>query len=303
MSPSKRIKRIRRAFFDGVIRLLPYNRWGDRIAHFLQFVRAHRRLPGDFTINTDVLHEIKRGGELLNPLRVFTTDKELAKIFTEAVVGKQYVVPTLHVLRTVEEIDAYDFPANCCIKPTHSCGRVILRRDNQEIDKNEIKGWLSHNYYRQTREVNYRDLIPKVIVEEVVFPLTEGADYKFFCYKGQPNLIEVHIGRFGDRGDHRQFICDTNWNWVNGLTTHSMDKHPVDKPDNLQSMLEVASKIAAYFEHVRVDMYSDGDHCYVGEITHCAGGACIPVSSVDAERELSKVILREPIDDNAALPA
>ncbi len=303
MSRSKSVDWIRRAFFYGAIRLLPYNRWDDRIAHFLQFFRAHSRLPGDFTVNTDVMHEIKRSGELLNPLRVFTTDKELAKIFTAAVAGKQYVVPTIQVLRTVEEIDAYDFPPDCCIKPTHSCGRVILRRDNQEIDRNEIKSWLSHNYYRQSREANYRDLVPKVIVEEVVFPLTEGADFKFFCYKGQPNLVEVHIGRFSVNSDHRQFICDTTWNWVNGLTANSVDKHPVDKPDNLQSMLEVAGKIAAYFEHVRIDMYSDGKHCYVGEITHCAGGACIPVSSVDAERELSKTILREPIDDKTGPPA
>ena len=303
MSLSKRISRIRHRVVYGTIRRLPYNRWGDRIAHFLQFVQAHNRLPGDFTINTDVLHEIKRGGELLNPVRVFTTDKELAKIFTEAVVGKQHVVPTIQVLRTEEEIDAYDFPPNCCIKPTHSSGRVILRRDNQEIDKSEIKGWLSHDYYHQSREVNYRDLAHKVIVEEMVFPLTEGADYKFYCYKGQPTLIEVHMGRFDDRSDHRQFICDTKWNWVHGLTTHSVDKHPADKPDNLQSMLEVASKVAAYFEHVRIDMYSDGEHCYIGEITHCAGGAAISVSSVEAERELSKTILREPIDDKALLQA
>jgi hypothetical protein len=245
------------------------------------------------------LHEIKRSGELLNPLRVFTTDKELAKIFTAAVAGKEHVVPTIHVLHSAEEIDAYDFPPNCCIKPTHSSQRVILRHDNQEIDKSEIKDWLGHNYYHRTREVNYRDLVPKIIVEELVYPEGEGADFKIFCYKGQPTLIEAHMDRFNDRDDHRQYICDTNWNWVPGLTPHSVDKHPIDKPDNLQTMLEVAGKVAAYFEHVRVDLYSDGTRCYVGEITHCAGGAITAVSSVEAERELSKTILREPIDDTS----
>ena len=34
---------------------------------------------------------------------VFVTDKELAKLYINAVVGEKYVVPTIKILKTVEE--------------------------------------------------------------------------------------------------------------------------------------------------------------------------------------------------------
>lgn len=100
--------------------LIPYNRAGDRLITLWQFVYAHKRFPNSSNGFNDVLYRIKTTDEILEPLRVFVTDKELAKLFIAATIGPEYPVPTLAVLKSPEEIDAYDFPDNCCIKPTHS---------------------------------------------------------------------------------------------------------------------------------------------------------------------------------------
>jgi hypothetical protein len=40
------------------------------------------------------------------------------------------------------------------IKPTHLSGTVILRRDGEALDFDEIESWFDKNYYRSSREAN-----------------------------------------------------------------------------------------------------------------------------------------------------
>ena len=87
----------------------------------------------------DVLYRIKTTDEILDPLRVFVTDKEFVKLYVKAVIGDEYNVPTLAVLRSIDEVRAYSFPPQCCIKATHSCDKVIVRRDSGPIDYNKIE--------------------------------------------------------------------------------------------------------------------------------------------------------------------
>jgi TupA-like ATPgrasp len=47
----------------------------------------------------------------------------------------------------------------------------------------------------------------------------------------------------------------------------------VEKPKNLERMLEVARLLSRHFNFVRVDLYSNGEECLVGGITNCPGGA------------------------------
>ena len=38
-------------------------------------------------------------------------------------------------------------------------------------------------------------------------------------------------------------------------------------------MLAVATSLSGHFNFVRIDLYSNGEECLVGEITNCPGGA------------------------------
>src|SRR5262249_54252237 len=78
-------------------RLLPENRWGDRVYGFLLFYASHRRRPNNSMTFNDVLYRIKTTDKILDPLRVFITDKEFVKLYIKAVVGDEYNVPTLAV--------------------------------------------------------------------------------------------------------------------------------------------------------------------------------------------------------------
>ena len=179
-------------------RLTPYNRLGDKLICLHDFYMSHGRIATNKLIFNDVLSKIKTTDEIINPLRVFVTDKEFAKLFVKAVVGDQHNVPTLTMLHSMDEVMKYTFPSECCIKPTHACGHVIFRKNGEEIDFKKIERWFDLNYYRVSREANYKTLQPKIIVEPFIFGVPHPNDYKFFCYKGSPRLIKVIIDRFTD---------------------------------------------------------------------------------------------------------
>lgn len=235
----------------------------------------------------DVLYRIKTGDEILDPLRVFVTDKELVKIYVKAVVGDGYNVPTVDVIRSAGDVDGYDFPADCCIKPTHASGRVILRRGGAPVDTKRIRSWFGLNYYLVDREANYKTLKPKVIVEPLVFENANIEDYKFFCFNGVPRFIQVDIDRYVD---HKRKFFDTDWNDLGFSITYPRSEAPLERPGNLAEMLEVASKLSSAFSLVRVDLYSDGERMLVGEITNCSDSARGRFIPSTAEKDISDLL-------------
>lgn len=274
-------------FFKICLLVLPRNRLGDRVFGFCLFVKSHRRFPTDQLLFNDVLHKIKTSDEILDPLRVFVSDKEFVKLFIKAVVGDQYNVPTIAVLRSVSEVDSFDFPSTCCIKPTHSSGQVIIRKNNEAIDKETIKKWFAINYYDIGREANYKTLHPKVIIEPLIFNDENINDYKFFCFNGKPKLIQVDTDR---RQNHQRMIFDITWNPQNFSIAYPRSRQAIAKPNNLENMLLVVEILAKYFGFIRIDLYSDGQQCLIGEITNCHGNASEEFIPTTGEIEASRII-------------
>ena len=252
------------------MQVLPENDFGDHLYSFISFIRMHRRLPSDKLLFNDVLYKIKTTKEISNPLRVFVSDKVFVKLFVKAVVGDQFNVPTINVLHTIEEVRDYVFPADCCIKPTHLSGEVILRKQNKPIDFEKISRWFKTSYYSKNREANYKTLSPKVIVEPLVFNTDNLYDYKILCYMGKPKLIQVSMDR---HTGNTEKMLDIEWNELPFSMHYPWSRNQVSKPKNLDKMLEVARLLSQNFTLIRVDMYSNGEECLVGEITNCPGGA------------------------------
>ena len=265
--------------------IIPRNRGGDCVFSIIWFVWANGRLPRSPTLGSkrnrngrrrsavshfnDYLLMRKIGRSATDPLLQFTTDKINVKTYVAAKIGAQYCVPTTAVLRSYEEICAYSFPRDCCIKATHLSGATIIRRNGSPLDLGVLKQWLLMNHYRIGREFNYRYLLPGVIVEPLLFDGGDVRDYKFFCYRGIPRLLQVDSDRFLE---HRRTIFDLNGGVLDfGLKFRTAIS--VLLPENFKEMGEKCKSIAEEFEFVRVDWYSNGKLCYVGELTHFPGNA------------------------------
>lgn len=276
-------KRIRSAIFH----LLPASGFGDWLAGTVKFVWTQGRLPRDEMLFNDVLYRIKTDGSLRDALRKRTTDKVEAKSYIAQLAGQQHVVPTLAVLNTADEIRSFDFPPTCVIKPAHSSQHVILRTDGEDIDREAIVGWLDEDYYRISREANYLGLPPRIIVETMIFGQTEPTDYKIFCYRGEPRMIQCDLDR---QTRHTRQLFDTAWNRLPfSLCYEGTDQdHP--RPANLDALRDLAGRLAQPFEFVRIDLYTDGTAILVGEITHCHGSASEAFIPRSAEQQASHLI-------------
>jgi hypothetical protein len=164
---------------------------------------------------------------------------------------------------------------------------VILRRAGEPVDRERVKGWFAIDYYRLNREANYKGLHPKVIVEPLLFGDSNVMDYKIFCWRGVPKMVQVDVDRYID---HRRKYFDAAWNELDFSLIYPRTDKLIERPANLDRMLDVAARLAAGFSFVRIDIYSDGASCLVGEITHCAEGAGGRFVPPQAEATASKLI-------------
>lgn len=266
---------------------LPRNRWGDRIFYLIDFVEIHRRLPSRSSgLFNDRLYYMKVDGVLSEPLRAQITDKEFLKDYIREAIGDQYNVQTIAVLRSKEAAQCFPYPYRCIIKPTHLSGPVILRRSGEAIDKKEIFEWFEVNYYIGSRESNYRNLAPKVIIEPILFDNENIDDFKIFCVDGVPKLIQVDSDR---HINHKRSMYSPDWIKQDYCFVYPQGID-VPRPKNLSQMLGIAAKLSAAFDFIRVDLYSNGSQIYVGELTNCPENVMGKFVPSSAERRASEVL-------------
>ena len=150
-----------------------------------------------------------------------------------------------------------------------------------------MKSWFSINYYRDGREANYKTLRPKIIIEPLIFGNDNIEDYRVFCLNGQVKLIFVDIGKYTD---YTRIVFDPDWIPKEFTIGYPRSTTIPARPRNLEEMLAVAQRLSAGFGFVRVDIYSDGETCHVGEISNCHARASQGFIPLTGEREASALI-------------
>ena len=289
--PVTRRERIIRFLVRRVRAFLPKNRWGDNAFAYLECLTTHgRRLPKRKPAGfSDHLLALRTGGTLYDPLSQFVTDKEYCKHYVESRVGAQHAIPTHQVLRTPHDVDALvvrQFP--CVIKPTSGSGVVRICHSAGDIPSRQtLRRWPAYDCYAEGREPNYRNLRQKILIEEFISqdgfnPTTE---YLVFCFRGAPGFVEVLSGHF------TSFSCtsyDLNWQPLPVAVGYPLGTRREAKPPMLAKILDLATRLAAPFDFVRVDCYATDTQVWIGELTLCPGRARSPVSPPAAQTLLGR---------------
>lgn len=113
-------------------------------------------------------------------------DKNEVKFFVANKIGKEYVIPTLGVWKSVNDIDFNSLPDQFVLKCTHDSGGIAIIKDKAKMKKETIKKQLSaaqkRNHFWSGREWPYKDVVPRIIAEPYLEDKTthELSDYKFF---------------------------------------------------------------------------------------------------------------------------
>lgn len=207
-----------------------------------------------------------------NPRHTDMVDKLAVKDIVTKIAGSEYVIPTMKVYNSVEEIDLNELPEAFVLKTTHGggSGGVVVCKDKNKLDIQTAKAKLLkslHSKDSRYREWPYSNVPRKIIAEHYMEDENgELRDYKFFCINGEPKFLFMASGRMKDGALTFDFL-DMDYNWLPVRNGHPNSKTPPQKPQNFDKMIELARKLSQGEAFVRVDLYNIRGKIYFGEYT------------------------------------
>lgn len=217
-----------------------------------------------------------------NPRYPSLIDKQEVKSYIEDKLGKEYVIPTLKVYETPDEINWDELPDRFVLKCTHDSGGVVVCRDKANFDKsNAMKRlWRHHrrNYYKHSKEWPYKMVRPRVIAEQYMEDRQgcgELRDFKFFCFDGEPKMLFVASDRQSKEETKFDFF-DMDFNHLDITNGHPNATSEIEKPATFEQMKIIAAKLSEGFPHVRVDLYDIDGRIYFGELTFYHYSGMVP---------------------------
>ncbi|MEO8339976.1 MAG: ATP-grasp fold amidoligase family protein [Nitrospirota bacterium] len=166
-------------------------------------------------------------------------------------------------------------PERYILKVNHGSGQNMIC--SQHISRTtagmqrQLEQWMQRSEYWESREWAYKDIPPKVICEKL-FLDDQGnppPDYKFFCFNGEPHLIQVDTDRFTQ---HKRDLFDLQWNVLPFDIGFPTCGHRIPRPPGLDEMIDCAGRLSTAFTYVRVDFYAMGERVIFGEMTWYPGG-------------------------------
>ncbi len=254
-----------------LLQLIPDSRVMNHLINQLNHFRLHGRfmVRGRLSDINDYIFSIKNSP--YSASYGFFIDKETVKSFVASVFGERYIIPTLGVFRDVAALSSFDYPTAYVVKPTHMSQKVLFK-DGGRLTPQELQQcgkWLKYSYFARTRQYNYRFLEPKIIIEPFVGENGKvPPDFKFFVVNGKCQLIQVDYGRFADRSSD---FYDPDWNKLDIQMGFGNSPYYLNVGDALEHMKELAEKIGACFEFIRVDLYLTEQGIKFGEYTFTPG--------------------------------
>ena len=254
-----------------VSRMIPDKIYLKIMYHFMIGAKLNLKNPNTFN---EKLQWLKINNRHLEYQKM--VDKYKAKEYVASIIGEEYIIPTLGVWNSFDEIDFDKLPDQFVLKCTHDSGSVVICKDkslfNKDTARKRINKGLKNDRFWHGREWPYKDVPRKIICEKY---MSDGInqslnDYKIMCFNGKAKLVQTHTGRFSKH--HYQDFYDLEWNHLE-IAQDGGEKSPIaiNKPDNLDEMIRLSEILAKDIPHVRVDWYSIKGRLFFGELTFFDG--------------------------------
>lgn len=253
--------------------------WSDRVYLTSQMMAYIGKMP--HFDNPKTFQEKVQWLKLYDRKPIYTkmVDKYEAKDFISKKVGAKYLIPTIALYDSVSDINYSALPDSFVIKTTHDSGTVVLCPDKKSFDfvsaNRILNRGLKRNYFYSEREWPYKDVKPRIIVEELIGNGERDLmDYKFFCFNGKPQLMFIVSNRRLP-GGHKADFFDMEGKHLN-LWQKGFENNPqtpkLPPHEIFEEMKSMAAVLSEGVPLLRVDMYYLNGKIYVGELTFSDSG-------------------------------
>lgn len=229
-----------------------------------------------------------------NPLKVILSDKYLVRKWVADKIGNEYLIPLLGQWENPSIIDFDKLPNQFVLKTNCGSGDVIIIKDKEKLsshDKSVIRAklryYMNYDFGITSYELHYSKIKPCIIAEKYIESgESDLPDYKFFCFDGIPYYCWVDKGRYTN---HSRHVYDTNWNFQKWNQVYEIRNIGIPKPENFETMLNIARKLSEGFSHVRVDLYNLNGKIYFGEMTFTNGSGFDLIHPYEADLHLGSL--------------
>lgn len=226
------------------------------------------------TLNEILLaNKVKFSGDLALARRV--TDKAEIKDYLNETGMPELIVPALGIFDCAEDVTSFSYDGKFIMKSCHGSGSVIIKDGGKgeavlPEDVSTMQGWIKEDYYARSREINYKGLKRRIIVEKVLSGkgAEELKDFKVFCANGHPFMVQVDHDRFTD---HSRQMYTPDWNLLPFSCAYKRKNDALPAPVELADMLDYARRLSSCFGFVRVDFYITSEGLKLGEMTFFPG--------------------------------
>ena len=198
-------------------------------------------------------------------------DKQGVKQLVAEKIGQEYIIPTLGVWDSFDEIDFESLPEQFVLKCTHDSGGLVICRDKAKLDveaaRKKIQKSMRRNYYYSSREWPYKNVKPRIIAEVY---MQDGQTlslpvYKIFNFGGEPRIIQT-IQNDKTKEETIDYF-DVDWNVLQMRQNFPNSNVPLARPEKLQEMLQLARELSKGFPFLRTDFYVINGRVYFSEYT------------------------------------
>ena len=205
------------------------------------------------------------------PIYTTMVDKYAVKKYVADLIGEEYIIQTLGVWDSFDQIDFDSLPDQFVLKCTHDSGGLVICRDKSKLDikaaKAKIEKSLKCRYYYSSREWPYKNVKPRIIAERY---MQDGQTqtspvYKVFTFGGEPKLIQA----IQDDKTPQETIdyFDLDWNRLDMRQNFPNSEKPLTRPGKLQQILSLSRTLCGALPFVRTDFYSINGNVYFSEFT------------------------------------
>ena len=202
-------------------------------------------------------------------------DKYAVKKYVASMIGDEYIIPTLGVWNTPDEIEWGKLPNQFVLKTTHGGGSagVAICLDKETLDKPKVLAQLKKSYkinlYRYYREWPYKNVKKRIIAEQFMRDSLskELIDYKFYCFNGKPHFCQVIRNRHSSETID---FFDMEWKHQNFVGLNPLANNStiyIARPYNWNTMIDICRRLSVNIPFVRVDLYEINRRVYFGEMT------------------------------------
>lgn len=280
MRVSKAFRRVARPLHWGVAARLPLT----ARRHYLH--AANTRRWGNFShpvtynekMNWRILHDRRPGLATL-------CDKLHMKDEARSIIpdhGVLRIPETYWFGESMEDAPDLDRFGAYVVKPNNGSGDVLFGPLEKSDLLQRTAGWLHSKPAHQLGEWGYVQARELFLVEErVPSGTTAPIDFKFFVFDGSVGFIQMNVGRF--EGDPSWTFYSREWEFLPvGRRGYARTQMP--RPEALPGMIDIAERLAAGWDHLRVDLYCVEGEVWFGEFSPYHHGGVFPFDPASYDR-------------------